>query len=62
MAMTLEQIAETARKHVVTPAEQRARRVSLMKALRAGHSAATTERKPPPGTIVPAAALDESGV
>ncbi|HVU42997.1 MAG TPA: hypothetical protein VHD86_18280 [Xanthobacteraceae bacterium] len=63
MTMTLEQIAEKARRHVVTPAERRARRASLIKALRTGHSTATTERRPPPpGTIALASAFDESGV
>lgn len=63
MTMTLEQIAEKARKHVMTPAERRARRVSLIKALRAGKATATTtRRRPPPGTVTPAPALDESGV
>lgn len=62
MSMSLEQIAEKARNHVVTPAERRARRVSLLKALRAGRSTATTERKPPPGTIALTPAIEESGL
>jgi hypothetical protein len=43
MALTLEQIAEKARKHVVTPAERRAQRVSLMMGLQSKNSTVTRE-------------------
>jgi hypothetical protein len=41
--LTLEQIAEKARKHVVTPAERRAQRVSLMMGLRSKNSSVSRE-------------------
>ena len=41
--MTLEEIAEKARKHIVTPAERRAQRVSLMMGLRSKNSTLTRE-------------------
>jgi hypothetical protein len=43
MTLTLEQIAEKARKHVVTPTERRAQRVSLMMGLRSKNSTVTRE-------------------
>lgn len=44
MAMlTLEQIAEKARQHQVTPAERRAQRVSLIMGLRSKNSTLTRE-------------------
>ena len=43
MALTLEQIAEKARTHVVTPAERRAQRISLMMGLRSKNSNLTRE-------------------
>ena len=41
--LTLEQIAAKAKKHVVTPAERRAQRVSLMMGLRSKNSTITRE-------------------
>jgi hypothetical protein len=41
--LTLEQIAEKARKHRVTPAERRAQRVSLIMGLRSKNSTITRE-------------------
>lgn len=41
--LTLEQIADKARKHVVTPTERRAQRVSLMMGLRSKNSTLTRE-------------------
>lgn len=41
--LTLEQIAEKARKHVVTPAERRAQRVSMVMGLRSKNSTLTRE-------------------
>lgn len=43
MPLTLEQIAEKARKHIVTPAERRAQRISLMMGLRSKNSTVTRE-------------------
>jgi hypothetical protein len=43
MALTLGQIAEKARKHVVTASERRAQRVSLMMGLRSKNSTVTRE-------------------
>jgi hypothetical protein len=44
MAMlTLEQIVEKARKHVVTPAERRAQRISLIMGLRSKNSTLTRD-------------------
>jgi hypothetical protein len=43
MALTLEQIAEKARNHVVTPAERRAQRISLMMGLQSKNSTVTRE-------------------
>ena len=43
MALTLDQIAEKARKHVVTPSERRAQRVSLMMGLQSKNSTVTRE-------------------
>jgi hypothetical protein len=43
MSLTLEQIAEKARKHVVTPVERRAQRISLMMGLRSKNSTVTRE-------------------
>lgn len=43
MPLTLEQIAEKARRHVVTPSERRAQRVSLMMGLRSKNSTVTRE-------------------
>jgi hypothetical protein len=43
MTLTLEQIAEKAKKHVVTPAERRAQRISLMMGLRSKNSTVTRE-------------------
>lgn len=42
--LTLEQIAEKARRHVVTPAERRAQRVSLMMGLQSKDSCLTREQ------------------
>ncbi len=41
--MTLDQIAEKARRHVVTPSQRRAQRVSLVMGLRANGSNVTRE-------------------
>ena len=41
--LTLEQIAEKARNHRVTPAERRAQRVSLIMGLRSKHSTLTRD-------------------
>lgn len=41
--LTLEQIKDVARKHVMTPAERRAQRVSLMMGLRSKNSKVTRE-------------------
>jgi hypothetical protein len=41
--LTLEQIAEKARKHIVTPAERRAQRISLIMGLRSKNSTLTRE-------------------
>lgn len=43
MPLTLEQIAEKARTHVVTPTERRAQRISLMMGLRSKNSTVTRE-------------------
>ena len=43
MSLTLEQIGYKARKHVVTPAERRAQRVSLMMGLQSKNSTVTRE-------------------
>lgn len=43
MPLTLEQIAEKARKHTVTPAERRAQRISLMMGLQSKTSTVTRE-------------------
>jgi hypothetical protein len=43
MALSLDQIAEKARKHVVTPSERRAQRVSLMMGLQSKNSTVTRE-------------------
>lgn len=42
-SLTLEQIAEKARTHTITPAERRAQRVSLMMGLRSKNSSWTRE-------------------
>lgn len=42
-ALTLEQIAEKARKHIVTPAERRAQRISLLMGLQSKNSTLTRE-------------------
>jgi len=42
-ALTLEEIAEKARKHVVTPEERRAQRISLIMGLRSKKSTLTRE-------------------
>lgn len=42
--LTLAQIAEKAKNHVMTPAERRAQRVSLMMGLRSKNSSVTREQ------------------